>query len=144
MFKVDRKAAAGSFIDIPGTYVVAVHGVEAKISQKGDEVAVVTYKDDITGHTIRDDFYNTVKSHWRVNSLIVATESDLPEGQEIDFEKREVFAKFIADTFIGKTLSIVVVKEEYEKNGEKKSICKVKSLKPIVKAADETGDHLPY
>jgi len=140
MFKVDRKSASGAFIETPGTYLVAVDKVEEKITPKGDEVAVVTYKDDATGNTIRDDFYNTPKSHWRVNSLIVATGADIPDGQEIDFEKRGTFVKFFGETFVGKTLTIVVAKEEYEKNGEKKSICKVKSLKP----SDKADDKIPY
>jgi len=140
MFKVDRKSASGAFIESPGTYLVAVDKVEEKVSHKGDEVAVVTYKDDATGNTIRDDFYNTPKSHWRVNSFIVATGADIPDGQEIDFEKRGTFVKFFGETFLGKTLTIVVCKEEYEKNGEKKSIAKVKSLKP----SDKADDKSPY
>ena len=140
MFKVDRKSASGAFIEIPGTYLVAVDKVEEKITPKGDEVAVVTFKDDATGNTIRDDFYNMPKSHWRVNSLIVATGADIPDGHEIDFEKRGTFVKFFGETFVGKTLTIVVAKEEYEKNGEKKSIAKVKSLKP----SDKADDKIPY
>ena len=140
MFKVDRKSASGAFIETPGTYLVAVDKVDEKITPKGDEVLVVTYKDDATGNTIRDDFYNTPKSHWRVNSLIVATGADIPDGQEIDFENRGTFGKFFGETFLGKTLTIVVAKEEYEKNGEKKSIAKVKSLKP----SDKADDKIPY
>lgn len=139
MFKVDRKAAAGAFIETPGTYLVAVDSVEEKITPKGDEVAVVKFKDDATGNTIRDDFYNTAKSHWRVNSLIAATGVEIPDGTEIDFEKRGTFVKFFGETFVGKTLTIVVGKEDYTaKDGTAKSIAKVKSLKPATAKVDDT------
>ena len=137
MFKVDRKSASGAFIETPGTYHVAVDSVEEKISPKGDEIAVVRYKDDSSGNTIRDDFYNTAKSHWRVQSLIVATAVDIPDGQEVDFDKRGNFTKFFGETFIGKTLDIVVVSEKYTaKDGTEKTICKVKSVKPNKPAAE--------
>lgn len=142
MFKVDRKAAAGAFIETPGTYLVAVDSVEEKITPKGDEVAVVKFKDDATGNTIRDDFYNTPKAHWRVNSLIAATGVEIPDGTEIDFENRGTFVKFFGETFVGKTLSIVVGKEDYTaKDGTAKSVAKVKSLKP---ATEKTDDSIAY
>ena len=130
MFKVNRKEASARYIDAEGEYTVAIHKIEETLDSKGRELVTITYKTD-DGASINDRFINQDTVWWRVNALVAATNPDIPDNTEVDFaNKRGSFAEFIAK-MLGLRLNIVVKSEEYTKDGEKKSILRVKTLKQV-------------
>lgn len=139
MFKVNRKEASARYIDTEGNHVVAIHKIEETLDTKGREVVVVTFKTD-DGASINDRFLNQENVWWRVNSLVAATNPDIPDDTEVDFaNKRGSFAEFIAK-MLGLKLEIVCKYEEYQKDGEAKKILRVKNMKPITHKSSADPD----
>lgn len=132
MFKVNRKEASARYIDTEGWHIVTVHKVEENLDSKGREVAVVTFKAE-SGATINDRFLNQENVWWRVNSLVAATNPDIPDDTEVDFaNNRGSFAEFIAK-MLGLKLDIQCKFEEYQKDGETKKILRIKAMQPLPK-----------
>lgn len=139
MFKVNRKEASARYIDAEGEYTVVIHKVEETLDTKGRELVTITYKTD-DGASINDRFINQENVWWRVNSLVAATNPDIPDNTEVDFaNKRGSFAEFIA-RMLDHRLNIVCKFEEYQKDGETKKILRVKNLKPVPQKKADSSD----
>lgn len=134
MFTVDRASASQKPFDGPGTYSVEIVKTEKMMTPKGDHVVRLMFRSP-SGHVVSDNMFNSEKSWWRVNQLLVACPAiTVPDGEQLDFTKSEVFDAFLAK-FVGQKLQVKLEEETYVKNGETKKTLRVQRFLP---------DDLPY
>jgi len=136
MFQVNRKEAAGGrYIDTEGDFRVTLIKVEENLDPKGREVCKLTFRTE-DGASISDRFLNQENVWWRVNSLVAATNHNVPDGTQVDFlGVKGSYANFLK-SMIGLELIITTRFEDYESNGEKKKAVRLKNMKPIATTPD--------
>ncbi len=136
MFQVNRKEAAGGrYIDTEGDFQVTLIKVEENLDPKGREVCKLTFRTE-DGASISDRFLNQESVWWRVNSLVAATNHNVPDGTQVDFlGVKGSYANFLK-SMIGLELIITTRFEDYESNGEKKKAVRLKNMKPIAATPD--------
>lgn len=129
LFKVDRASAAVKNFEAPGTYTVNIVKSEPAITGKGDATVKLVFRSD-DGHVASDTFFNKEAAWWRLNQILAACPKvSVDEGAEIDLTKRETFNGFLAQ-FVGQRVQIRLEEEKYVKNGEEKSVLRVKRYLP--------------
>ncbi|MGA1425114.1 MAG: hypothetical protein ACO329_11580 [Steroidobacteraceae bacterium] len=129
MFIVDRASALAKPFDGPGTYSVEIVKTEKMMTPKGDNVVRLMFRSP-SGHVVSDNMFNTEKSWWRVNQLLVACPGvTIPDGEQLDFTKSEVFDAFLGK-FVGQKLQVKLEEETYVKNGETKKTLRVQRFLP--------------
>jgi hypothetical protein len=129
MFKVDRASAIAKPFPAAGKYEVSVVKVEEAITTKGEDQVILTLRNE-DGCVVSDRFLNRESVYWRVNALLAATNLEIPEGTEIDFSKRGQFGEFLS-RFVGEKVGIQLEEESYFKEGETKTVLKVKRYNKV-------------
>jgi hypothetical protein len=152
MFTVNRKDGASKYIDTEGTHLVSIAKCEAILDGKGREIVTVTFKRQ-DGAAITDRFINQENVWWRVNSLVAATDHNVPDGTQVDFlGVKGSFLEFLT-AMIGLELAIVTKFEDYTaKDGTPKKAVRVRSfrnantVKPVSDLAGEedAGEAAPW
>lgn len=150
MFTVNRKDAGSKYIDTEDTHVVSVSKVEGALDNKGREVAKVTFKRH-DGATIQDRFLNQENVWWRVNSLVAATDHNVPDGTTVDFlGVKGSFFEFLTG-MVGLELAIVTKFEEYTTAaGETKKAVRVRQFKTAkveptnLDGEEDAGNAVPW
>lgn len=106
-----------SYFEQPGDYNITIKSCSGKIVN-GNDVLTLTLEDS-EGRTIKDDLFFTEKAAWRIDIVLKATglAEGMEKGHECDLEPK---------LFIGRKAKVTVGWEDYEKNGEKKRVMKVK------------------
>lgn len=139
MFKVNRKEAAGGFINEEGNYVMSISEVKALIGKDGGEEADIVWKSD-DGKIIKQRAWNRENCWFWLNKLVVGTGADIPDGEEFDFSKRGEFQRFIE--LLRDLPALVVVRKEAftGKDGAEKFNFKVKDVRPIPAQAGGAED----
>lgn len=139
MFQVNRKDAANRYLDAEGDYVVTLAKVEESLDNKGREVCKLTFKTD-DGASVSDRFINQESVWWRVNSLVAATDHNVPDGTQVDFAgTKGAYANFLR-AMIGLSLVVTLKFEEYQSNGETKRTLRIRNMKQVVANAAASGD----
>ena len=125
MFTVDRASAAAKSFEKPGLYSVEILKAENVITSKGDgTVKLVMRSDD--GCVVSDTFFNTEAAWWRLNQILAACPKvTVSDGTQLDLSKRDNFNAFFPP-FVGQRVEVRLEEETYVKNGETKSVLRVK------------------
>lgn len=139
MFKVDRASASVVPFPAPGIYEVDVVKLESAMTGKGDHQAKLIFRSK-DGHVASDTFLNRESMWWRLNMILAAIPAvKVDDGTELDLSKNPVFDGFLAQ-FVGKKVQIKLEEESYVKEGEKKTVLRVKRYL----AVKDAGTDNPY
>ena len=134
MFTVDRASAAVKNFDKPGVYTVSIVKAESAITPKGDDTVKLVMRSD-DGCVVSDTFFNKENSWWRLNMILAACPKiKLDDGTQLDLTKRETFNSFVTQ-FVGQKVQVRLEEEKYVKDGEQKTVLRVKRYSPA--EADE-------
>ena len=136
MFTVDRASASVKSFDKPGTYAVQIVKAEPAITPKGDAIVTLVMRSD-DACVVSDTFYNKEAAWWRLNQILAACPKvQIDDGTQLDLSKREAFNGFL-EQFVGQRLQVRLEEEKYVKDGEQKSVLRVKRYSAAAGAADE-------
>ena len=101
-----------------GEYDIEVYASRQELTPKGDDKIALILKDS-EGRQVTDDLLFTEKMAWKVDLVLKALR--LTEGMEKGHE-----CDITPEIFVGKKARVFIDEETYEKDGQKKSIMKVK------------------
>lgn len=129
MFTVDRASASVKSFEKPGVYTVQVVKAEPAITPKGDATVKLVMRSD-DGCVVSDTFFNKEAAWWRLNMILAACPKvQVDDGTQLDLTKRETFNGFL-EQFVGQRVQVRLEEEKYVKDGEQKSVLRVKRYTP--------------
>ena len=121
-----------------GDYYVRINSAKLDSTKTGTKLILVGFKiieeGDFKGETVFDRFFLTEKSLKRLGTFCIAAgigTFDLEDSQEI------------RDTFVGKTLKIKVIHENYDKNGETRVSAKPEPWNGFMKLSASEREEYP-
>lgn len=122
-----------------GEHNIKIKSASAGFSTKGHDVLTLWLEGE-EGQSIKDELHFTDSAGWRIETCLKATK--LSEGMEAGHQ-----IDIVPEAFVGRKARVLIGEETYTKDGEKKTIMKVKrwiAQKDVVNKPTASADKLNY